>query len=337
MLGRCGHEQGFGLLAGNPSRVERAEIESLVAQGADAVVAVIARLEARITEQDARIAELEARLRSNSRNSSKPPSSDGYAKPAPRSLRRPSGRKPGGQPGSPGHYLERSERPDKTLVHPAERCDGCGGDLAGAPIEGSESRQVFDLPEFPRLLCVEYWIQRWRCRCGQVTSSSFPEGVRAPVQYGPRIRALGIYLVCYQHLPYGRAAQLLSDCVGASVSVGALQAFVTEGADGLEEFLEQLRSQLESANVAHFDENGARIESKLGWIHSASTEMLTLYTAQATSRTRTSVSPPAAGDPSAPRRRTCSCDSTSAKPTRCASRTISEFRSTTTSPSVTSG
>jgi transposase len=261
--------------------VQRAEVEALVGQGVDAVVAVIARLEARIAGQDARIADLEARLGSNSRNSSRPPSSDGYAEPAPRSLRRPSGRKPGGQPGSPGHRLERSPDPDEAVLHPAKRCDGCGGELDDAPIIGSESRQVFDLPELPRLRCVEHWIQRRRCACGRVTSSSFPRGVRAPVQYGPRVRALGIYLVCYQHLPYERAAQLLSDCVGATVSVGSLQSFVAEGADGLEGFLDELRSQLQGAAVAQFDETGARAEGKLGWVHSASTETLTLYTAHA--------------------------------------------------------
>jgi transposase len=137
---------------------------------------------------------------------------------------------------------------------------------------------VFDLPEL-RLRCVEHWIQRRRCGCcGEVTGSSFPEGVRAPVQYGPKIRALGIYLVSYQHLPYQRAALLLSDWAGVQISVATLQAFVAEGAEGLEEFLEQLRFGLEGSDVAHFDETGGRIADRLHWIHAASTEELTLYT-----------------------------------------------------------
>ena len=101
----------------------------------------------------------------------------------------------------------------------------------------------------------------------------------APVCYGPRIRALGIYLVSYQHLPYERAAENISDWAAAPISVGTLQAFVTQGADGLEEFLQEIRSQLTGAEVAHFDETGGRIEGRLGWIHSASTETLTLLTA----------------------------------------------------------
>ncbi len=104
---------------------------------------------------------------------------------------------------------------------------------------------------------------------------------KAPVCYGPRIRAMGIYLVSYQHLPYVRAAEILSDWAGATVSVGSLQGFVAEGAEGLEMFLEEVRSGLEGSQVAHFDETGGRINGELSWIHCASSEALTLYTAHA--------------------------------------------------------
>lgn len=65
----------------------------------------IQELEIENTALKARVVELEAQVRSNSQNSSKPPSSDGQAKPAPRSLRGKSGRKPGGQPGHPAMSL----------------------------------------------------------------------------------------------------------------------------------------------------------------------------------------------------------------------------------------
>jgi transposase len=230
------------------------------------------------------IEELRARLGQNSRNSSKPPSSDGYSKPSSkdRSLRRRSGRKPGGQQGHRGHHLERREDPDVTLLYVAERCQGCGGDLSGSPIVESQSRQVFDLPEVPRLHCVEHWIQRRRCDgCGHLTSSAFPAEAKAPVCYGPRVRAMGIYLVSYQHLPYVRAAEILSDWAGATVSVGSLQAFVAEGAEGLEEFLEEVCCALGRSEIAHFDETGGRIDGELSWVHCASSERLTLYTVHA--------------------------------------------------------
>ena len=247
--------------------------------------ALIAEQAGRMGELEALVAELRARLSQNSRNSSRPPSSDGLAKPPAdkpkkkRSLRRRSGRKPGAQPGSSGHHLERREVPDDEVVHPLTQCDGCGGDLGDAPIVESQSRQVLDLPELPSLVCIQHWIQKRLCRCcGKLCSSNFPAEARAPVSYGPRIRALGIYLVSYQHLPYERAAELLSDWLGAEVSVGSLQAFVAEGADGLEAFLAEIRSQLECSQVAHFDETGGRIEGRLSYIHSASTDQLTLLT-----------------------------------------------------------
>lgn len=268
----AGNLAGVPLASEVSPRRSYAELEALVGEQA-----------ARIAELEVLVAELGARLDQNSRNSSKPPSSDGYAKPTAdkkqRSLRRRSGRKPGGQAGHPGHHLERREDPDRTVLHAVEQCESCARALCDAPITESQSRQVFDLPEMPALDCVEHWIQKRWCECGHLTSSSFPAGVTAPVCYGPRIRAFGIYLISYQHLPYERAADVLSDWADAPISVATLQAFVAQGADGLEEFLKEIRRQLTGAAVAHFDETGGRIEGRLGWIHSASTESLTLLTA----------------------------------------------------------
>jgi len=258
--------------------VERGEIEALVAGGADAVAAVIARLEARI-------AELEARLGANSRNSSKPPSSDGYSKPTPkkRSLRRFSGRKPGGQQGHEGAHLERVAVPDRQIPHEPEACDGCGEDLSDAEVvEGGETRQVFDIPEELALEVIEHLAQQRRCaRCGRVSAGRFPAGVTAPAEYGPGLRALGVYLIVFQHVPYERACGLLRDLMHAEISTGTLSAWVDKAAAGLTEFDERLRCLLTEQPVAHFDETGLRIAARLGWVHSASTETLTRYTVHA--------------------------------------------------------
>lgn len=116
----------------------------------------------RIAELEALVTESRARLDQNSRNSSRPPSLDGYAK---------LGRERGGQPGHQGHHLERREDPDHAIVHPVE-C--CGRDLSEEPIVESRSGQVFDLPEVPALECVEHWIQKRRCECSDLSSSGFP-------------------------------------------------------------------------------------------------------------------------------------------------------------------
>src|SRR4051812_49646834 len=111
------------------------------------LAALVVALQARIAEQDARIAELERQLAASSRNSSKPPSTDGPDKPAPKSLRGRSGRNPGGQPGREGRTLRQVAVPDEVVVHEPGACAGCGAWLAAEnpPTRGIR-RQGFDIP-----------------------------------------------------------------------------------------------------------------------------------------------------------------------------------------------
>lgn len=249
------------------------QLAALVVEQAE----TIERLNARIVVLEAEVDDLKRRLAQNSRNSSRPPSSDGLAKPpAPRSLRRRSGRKPGGQPGHDGGHLEMVADPDEVLEHAVTGCDRCGRDLAGRPVESVERRQVFDLPEIV-LTVTEHRAQRCRCACGHLSTASFPAGVSAPAQYGPRVRALGLYLTCGQHLPYKRTAVLMSDWLGAPVSTGTLATFIKDAAEGLDEFLDQVHAGLISAPLVHFDETGARAGGKTRWLHCASNEQLTFY------------------------------------------------------------
>ncbi|HEY8111240.1 MAG TPA: DUF6444 domain-containing protein [Actinomycetes bacterium] len=232
--------------------------------------AVIARLEAKNGE-------LRRRLGLNSRNSSKPPSSDGPGKPAPRSRRESWGRPPGKQPGEPGFTLRQVTEPDEVLVHIPQRCRGCGDSLADAPVASVERRQVFDLPDV-RLRVREHRLEHRRCGCGVKTMAGEPDGVRAPAQYGPRVRAIAAYLVGYQHLPYEQAAETMADLLGVGVSVGTLVSIMTSTAIGLDPFLSAVRDGLAAAAVARFDETGLRVAGGSAWVHSASTEFLSLFT-----------------------------------------------------------
>src|SRR5215217_610517 len=117
-----------------------------IAQLQDRLAAQDARLavqDARIIEQDAEIAELKRQLAASSRNSSQPPSADGLDKPAPKSLRGRSGRRPGGQPGREGRTLRQVAVPDEVVVHEPAACAGCGAALAAdsSPV-GIVRRQV---------------------------------------------------------------------------------------------------------------------------------------------------------------------------------------------------
>jgi len=162
------------------------------------------------------------------------------------------------------------------MVHVPDRCAGCAGDLSQAAVLGHETRQVFDLPPL-RLRVVEHRAQRRRCGCGQMTTASFSTQSSAPTRYGPEVAALGTYLLARQHLPVARAAELMSDCLAVPVSTGWLPGLVPVAAEGLTEFGEAVREQLQDAPVAHFDETGARIEGTLRWIHVAATDKLTAY------------------------------------------------------------
>jgi transposase len=228
-----------------------------------------------------RVAELERRLAGNSRNSHRPPSSEGYEKPPPRSRRR-SGRKPGGQPGAPGSTLAQVADPDEVVVYRPRRCASCRRSLREAPVTSTEVRQVADLPPVA-LRWTEHRLEHRRCACGQVTMAGAEDGVpghvRAPTSYGPVVRAVATYLVAEHHLPLDRAAAVLSDLLAAPVSPGSISAWVAAAGAALDPFLDRVRGGLATADVAHFDETGLRVDTQLAWVHSASTRMLTLYTA----------------------------------------------------------
>jgi transposase len=230
----------------------------------------IAELEAENAALKARVAELEAQLRANSRNSSKPPSTDGPAKPAPRSLRGKSKRKPGGQPGHPGSTLEQVADPDVVLRHEPSCCLGCGGDLAGAAEVDCSRRQVFDIPPI-KVHVTEHQVITRRCRCGTSTAGTAPALAAAPVQYGPVMCAVIVYLFMGQFLSKKRTAQALAELFGIPVSDGTVAAVTARAADDLDEFTEQVTARLTAAPVVHFDETGLRCEGRNAWLHTAST------------------------------------------------------------------
>ena len=240
-----------------------------------ALVAVQAK---RIAELEAEIAELRRQLGQNSQNSSKPPSTDSpFTKPAPKSLRRKSGRKPGGQPGHPGSTLTLVADPNERLRHEPGQCAGCGADLAAAPEVGMERRQVFDLPPMTVRVTEHQLIAR-RCSCGTTTCGAPPAGVTAPVQYGPRITAIILYLYVGQFMSKKRTAQALAELFGTPVSEGTVATMTTRAADGLDGFLDQVKDRIVESETAGFDETGLRVAGKLHWVHCARTGRYTLIT-----------------------------------------------------------
>lgn len=246
-----------------------------------ALIEVLRAENARLIEQNAglveRVAELEARLGQNPRNSSKPPSSEGLDKPAPRtrSLRRKTGRKPGGQDGHDGKTLRQVAEPDHEVVHEPGCCGDCGQSLAGRPVTGIERRQQFDLPPL-RVEVTEHRLVERECVCGRRTRGSAPDGIEAPVQYGPRIAAIIVYLYLGQFLSKKRTAQALAELFGTPLSAGTVAEVTGRAAGRLGEFLDRVRDKLAGCEVVGFDETGLRVEGKLHWVHCARTGKYTL-------------------------------------------------------------
>jgi transposase len=257
-------------------RAANARLRELLA-GRDAEIAALRDL---VTALQSQVADLAAQVRTNSRNSSRPPSSDGPAKPAPKSLRGRSGRRPGRPEGQPGATMELSGHPDKKVKHRPKRCSRCGKSLRNAPVTAVERRQVIDIPPV-KAVTTEHQMLTVKCGCGCETKAQAPDGVSAPVQYGPRIMGTGIYLWHGQFLSRDRACQALSEMFGCAPSPGALAAAARKAAGFLAPALAAITRRLIAAEVAHFDETGFRAAGRLAWVHSASAGKFALFTVHA--------------------------------------------------------
>src|SRR4051812_8311629 len=236
----------------------------------------MAKQDTRLAEQDARIAELERQLAASSRNSSQPPSSDGLDKPAPKSLRGRSGRKPGGQPGRAGRTLRQVAVPDEVVVHEPGGWAGCGSTLtADGPPARVIRRQVFDIPTIT-VRVVEHRLVSRRCACGALTCAAGPAGVTAPVSYGPSAAAIAVYLCLGQHLPVERTAGLLAEVFGTPMATGTVAAWTARAAAGLEPFTAAAVAGLAAAELVHADETGLRVAGRGHWLHVATSALFTV-------------------------------------------------------------
>ena len=226
----------------------------------------------------ARIAQLEQQLNKNSRNSDKPPSSDGLTK-QPALPRKRGLRKSGGQAGHPGKTLKMVERPHHHVVHPvmAQHCS-CGCALGQVPAQLDwQRRQVFDLP--PTLLEVtEHRLEHKVCPdCARFHLATFPSDVNAPVQYGERVRSLAVLLNVEQSLPLARIQEVFTSLTGYGINESTVHSAVERTYDKLALEEDLIHQAILDSRVAHSDETGARINGSLHWVHGFSSQLHTLY------------------------------------------------------------
>lgn len=263
----------------------RAQVVDAYQQGPDAVMALVVALMGEMAAALERVAALEgenatlrAKLDTNSGNSSKPPSSDGPGvRPHPKSQRVRSGRQPGGQPGHTGHSLQLVDTPDEVRLHTPTHCSGCGHSLADVPALRWERRQVVDLPPI-RARVIEHRAGTTCCPdCGTTTSGGFPAGVAAPVQYGPGVATLAVYLTQEQLLPVARTGAVLAEVFGCPVSEGTIERAVADCHAQLADAEAAITQGVIAAPVGHFDETGVNLNGTTAWLHVASTARLTCY------------------------------------------------------------
>jgi transposase len=277
----------LGIPARDPSPFDdRPSYEELTEQFAATQLVVdqqathIVELQSELQSLRDQVGRLESELRRNSENSSKPPSTDPMAPRQSRAERRAkaraarsSTRTQGKQPGAPGANLAR-RAPTKTVTHTPPACAQCGSDLSDAEVTATVVRQVLDVPEIV-LFVTDHVAERRRCGCGHETTGTFPDEARAPVCWGPGVRALAIYLMDRQHIPLERCAELLSEILGAEVSTGWLCHIHQEAAARLEPFSTALVAQLRESPVVHADETGTRVRTEKRWVHTVSNDWLT--------------------------------------------------------------
>ena len=255
--------------------------EELAALPHDELAARLAEAYRAIAGLAARVELLERRASRDSSTSSKPPSSDSpyQKKPRDRSLRERGKRRPGKQPGAPGTTMKLIDDPDHRLWFPPWSCRECGTGLADAPVIAQRRHQVTDIEPAPPPVVTEYVAQAKQCPwCEAVSEGELPAHVRARASFGPETHAQAANLTCANHVPVQRAAGLMSQMAGVTVSAGWVagvrgKAAALVAGSG---FTDRVKELLKDAPAVHADETPARAAGGTRYVHLACTAYLTL-------------------------------------------------------------
>ena len=216
-----------------------------------------------------RISSLEERLSryenpKNSRNSSIPPSHDYTRIPKTRSLREPSNKKPGGQPGHEGITLEMVEKPDEVIEHIPQFCTCCGRDISLVHAELVERRQEVILPVIQPIY-VEHQAFQKTCTCGNTVVADFPDGITPGISYGENVENLAAYMSARQFVPFHRLAEMFRYVFNMPISEGSLVKVINRVAQKAIPAYELIRNRVKMADVNGGDETGMKINGKKGW------------------------------------------------------------------------
>ena len=225
------------------------------------------------------IKKLTETLGKNSRNSSKPPSTDGFGKPSPKSLREQSGRKPSGQGGHPGSTLKVEAEPDEVILHMPSACSGCPHfDVCKNNGCVGETRQVIDVVVEVKVTAHQSIVINDCPLHGGMRKAEFPDDVNAPVKYGENLQALVVALNTVGAVSVNRTHEILSSVFNIPLSTGTVSNMVSRCADGLTETVDQIGEKVAASPIGNFDETGTRVNGKTNWVHNASNAWCTHLT-----------------------------------------------------------
>lgn len=235
-----------------------------------------------ITELNQTIKELKEQLNKNSKNSSKPPSSDGLKKPAVKnnnSLRESSGKKQGAQEGHDGANLSVMSEPNHTKDHMHSDCTGCphrAKCLDRACIK--ETRHEIDAVVTVDVTAHNL-IEVHECPLhGGVKTGSFPEDIKATVQYGKNLQAMVVAFNTIGAVSINRTHEILSSVFNIPLATGTIKNMVTRCAESLKDTYERIRLTMTALGLIHCDETGSRVDGKTCWVHVASDQDYTYLT-----------------------------------------------------------
>jgi transposase len=210
----------------------------------------------------------------DSRTSSTSPSHD-LGRSNRNNLRVSSGKKPGGQPGHFGHSFQMSDTPDEIIDHVPFVCEKCDEPLHDVSGAFYTRRQIFDLPSV-RYVCTEHRSHEKLCPlCGFKNKGGFPEGLRAPIQYGPVVEATTGYMSVYQYIPYRRIIQFFKDCFKLPLSEGSIDNFLESLSVKATPAYETIHERIQSVDVVGSDDTGCRVNGKKHWFHVWQSRFLT--------------------------------------------------------------
>jgi len=210
------------------------------------------------------------RLTLNSRNSSKPPSSDPDR---PRHKAAGQVKRPGGQPGRSNQPLKPVDDPDEVQILRLDRTHLPAGHYQAG---GYETRQVIDV-EISRFVTA-YQAEVLLNEAGERFVAPFPTGVTAAVQYGAGIKVNAVYQSQFQLIPYNRVEDYFAEQLSIPVSAGSLYNFNEEAYRRLEPFEHWLQNRLPQETVLHADETSLNIGGDKHWLHCASNNRFTYFT-----------------------------------------------------------